>query len=260
MIPRSGESEENADGGAEMDTKALTDFLSELALNNNKAWFDSHRAAYDRLRDEWFALVSRVIEGAARFDPGVAIIAPRDTAFRINRDIRFSPDKRPYKTNFSAVICPQGRKSGMPAYYFSLDEAGRLFVGGGVYMPEPTVLARIRAHIAAHPDRLSAVLADPRFAATYGEIQGERLKRPPQGYGEDSPGIEHIKLKSFTGGLTPEAWPRGGGELAGYLVERFGDLLPLIAWLREALGNGSVPDYLTPRDLDRLAGSAPLNI
>ena len=79
-------------------------------------------------------------------------------------------------------------------------------IAGGVYMPEPAILAQIRKSIAEHPERLSAVLADPAFTATFGTIDGERLKRPPQGYDETTPGIEYIKLKSFTAGVVPENW------------------------------------------------------
>ena len=81
-------------------------------------------------------------------------------------------------------------------------------------MPEPTILGQIRQHIAEHPERLSAVLADPAFAATFGTIDGERLKRPPQGYDETTPGIEFIKLKSFTAGIEPEGWLAREDDLA----------------------------------------------
>ena len=155
-----------------MDFPALITFLSELALNNSKPWFEEHRPTYERLRGEWLAFVGQIIDGISRFDPSVGIVSPKDALFRINRDVRFSKDKSPYKTTFSAAICPQGRSSGWPAYYFQVNEAGALFIGGGVWMPEPTILGQIRLHIAEHPERLFAVLADPAFAATFGTIDG----------------------------------------------------------------------------------------
>ena len=163
-----------------MDFPALITFLSGLALNNDKPWFEEHRPAYEQLRGEWLAFVGQIIDGISRIDPSVGIVSPKDALFRINRDVRFSKDKSPYKTTFSAAICPQGRSSGLPAYYFQVNEAGALFIGGGVWMPEPTILGQIRRHIAEHPEQLSAVLADPAFAATFGTIEGERLKRPPR--------------------------------------------------------------------------------
>ena len=87
-------------------------------------------------------------------------------------------------------------------------------IAGGVYMPEPATLARVRKHIAEHPERLSAVLADPAFTATFGTINGERLKRPPQGYDETTPHIEFIKLKSFTAGVEPHDWLARSDALA----------------------------------------------
>ena len=146
-----------------MDFPDLITFLSGLALNNSKSWFEEHRPTYEQLRVEWFVFVGQVIDGISRFDPSVGSVSPKDALFRINRDVRFAKDKRPYKTTFSAAICPQGRSSGLPAYYFHIDEAGALFIGGGVWMPEPAILAQIRQHIGEHPERLSAVLADPAF-------------------------------------------------------------------------------------------------
>ena len=125
-----------------MDFAALIAFLAELSENNAKPWFDEHRPTYERLRDEWIAFVGQVIDGISQFDPSVGIVSPKDALFRINRDIRFSKDKRPYKTTFSAAICPQGRTSGQPAYYFQVAETGELMIAGGVYMPEPATLAR----------------------------------------------------------------------------------------------------------------------
>ena len=242
-----------------MDFKALIAFLAELSENNAKPWFDEHRPTYERLRDEWNAFVGQVIDGISHFDPSVGIVSPKDAMFRINRDIRFSKDKRPYKTTFSAAICPQGRNSGLPVYYFHVTETGELMIAGGVYMPEPATLARVRKHIAEHPERLSAVLADPAFTATFGTIDGERLKRPPQGYDETMPHIEFIKLKSFTAGVEPQDWLARSDALAlaGEIVAACRAMFPLIRWLREALGGGGGLGRLSPQEVDRLAGLAP---
>jgi len=219
-----------------MDFQALIAFLSELALQNNKPWFEEHRPTYERLRGEWLAFVGQVIDGIAQFDHTVGIVSPKDALFRINRDVRFSKDKRPYKTTFSAAICAEGRNSGLPVYYFHISEAGVLFIAGGIYMPESAVLGRIRQQIAERPDRLSAVLADPAFSATFGTIDGERLKRPPQGYDETTPGIEFIKLKSFTAGTEPAGWLARSDHLVDEIVMACRAMFPLIQWLREASG------------------------
>ncbi|MGE5603896.1 MAG: DUF2461 domain-containing protein [Nitrososphaerales archaeon] len=237
-----------------MDFDALVSYLAELALNNNKPWFDEHRPIYERLRGDWLAFVGQVIPGIAQFDPPVTIVSPKDSMFRINRDVRFSKDKTPYKTSFSAAICPQGRSSGLPSYYFHITEAAELMIAGGIYMPQPDILGQIRKYIAGYPDRLSAVLADPAFARTFGTIDGERLKRPPQGYDETTPMIDYIKLKSFTAGVTPQGWLARQATLAGEIVTTCRAMFPLIRWLREALTGSSDVEYLSPQDIDRLAG------
>lgn len=239
-----------------MDFPSLIAFLADLARHNDKPWFEEHRPTYDHLRGEWSTLVGQVIDGISHFDPSVGILFPKDALFRIHRDVRFSKDKRPYKTTFSAAICPQGRNSGFPAYYFQISEQGVLMIAGGVYMPERATLARIREHIAEYPERLSAVLADPDFAAAYGTIDDERLKRPPQGYDESTPGIEFIKLKSFTASREPQGWLARGDHLAAELVTSFRSLFPLIRWLREAQ-TGSEFGSLAPQEIDRFAAPVP---
>jgi len=237
-----------------MDFPALITFLAALALHNDKPWFAEHRPTYERLRGEWLTFVGQVIAGIAQFDASVGVVSPKDALFRINRDMRFARDKRPYKTTFSAAICPQGRTSGLPVYYFHITETGALLIAGGVYMPEPAILGQIRQHIAKHPERLAAALADPAFAAAFGTLARERLKRPPQGYDETTPGIKFIKLKSFTAGCEPQDWLARREHLADEIVATCRALFPLIHWLRAALAGSSDPGYLSPQEVDRLAG------
>src|SRR5215213_4148522 len=137
-----------------MNLARLTTYLAGLAENNDKAWFEANRAEYQALRDDFTALVGDVIARIAEWDDRVRWVDPKDCIFRIYRDVRFSHDKRPYKTNFAASIGERGRKDARPGYYFEVDEHGAMFLGGGVYMPEPERLARIRESIAEHPEKL----------------------------------------------------------------------------------------------------------
>jgi uncharacterized protein (TIGR02453 family) len=218
-----------------MDFAALLAFLTALAQNNNKAWFDAHRATYEGLRGQFLGLLTRVLDGISLFDAQVGIVEPKDCLYRINRDIRFSPDKSPYKTYFSAAICPQGRRSNLPAYYFHITEKGEFLAAGGMYMPEPGQLALIRRHIAEEPARLAAVLQAPEFVATFGTLDGERLKRPPQGFDESTPYIEVIKLKSFSVGHELSGWQEKPDAAADELIGVFHDMYPFVGWLHEAL-------------------------
>ena len=139
----------------------LRSFLSELADNNNRAWFVMNKPRYDILRAEFLQLVTELIAGIGQFDPAIIGCEPKKALFRINRDVRFAHDKSPYKTTFSASILPSGRKKpsegGGPAYYFQLDGNGRLFYACGEYMPPSDRLKAIRERIVTDPDGFGKV-------------------------------------------------------------------------------------------------------
>src|SRR5438034_1724310 len=131
-----------------MNARELVNYLAGLAESNNRAWFAMSKPSYDILRGEFTELVAQVIAATATFDPAVAGQDPKKALFRINRDLRFSKDKSPYKTHFSAAFAPGGRKDPASHYYFHIDHRGMLLVAGGCYLPPGDVLAKIRAHIA----------------------------------------------------------------------------------------------------------------
>lgn len=215
-----------------MDFPRLSRYLAELSANNHRTWFEANRAEYRVLRDDFHAFVGELIEGIAAFDERVRWVDPKAAVFRIYRDTRFSRDKSPYKTTFSAVASDAGKGHQAPGYYFQVDQRGVLFYGGGIYMPASAPLGRVRDHIARRPERLRAVLDGPGFAETWGELQGERLKRPPQGFSAESPMLEHLKLKSF---VVFRERPADGDGILPEMVEAFRVMHPLVEWLREAL-------------------------
>jgi uncharacterized protein (TIGR02453 family) len=218
-----------------MHVKALIEFLSGLEQNNNRPWFAWNKPAYDVLREEFEALVGDLIGRIAKFDRALGPVDAKKAMFRIYRDTRFSKDKTPYKTHFSAAIRDRAKRGLEPGYYFEIDHKGVLLVGGGIYRPEPPILARIRRHISAHPASLTRLLRHPRFRKTYdGFIDEDALARPPKGFSTDTPHIDAIKLRHYFAMIevnlkrrTPKDLPR---ELAAY----FQDLLPLMEWLRAA--------------------------
>jgi uncharacterized protein (TIGR02453 family) len=218
-----------------MNVTALVSFLRELAENNTKLWFDAHREQYQALRQEFTHLVGEVIAGVGAVDTAVAELAPAECIFRINRDVRFSRDKSPYKTQFSAAICPQGRGVGMPAYYFHIDAAGELLTGGGIYAPSPEQLANARRFILAHPERLDQLLADPTFRATYKTIEGESLKRPPAGVPENARHLDALKRKQYLVGRSFIVHEFADDAIAPQIIKQFRAAAPFIFWLREAV-------------------------
>ena len=218
-----------------MDFPRLTTYLAELAENNRKEWFEAHRAEYQALRDDFTTLIGEMIGAIAAVDDSVRWVDPKDCLFRIYRDVRFSRDKAPYKTTFAAWIIDRGRRGEGPGYYFHVDEKGVLLVAGGVYMPPPETLARIREFIADEPEKLRKVLRRRGFKQTFGEIFGEPLKRPPRGYAEDTPMIEHIKLRHFIVERERDVRAADATEVAAWMADSFRAMYPFITWLREAL-------------------------
>ena len=219
-----------------MHLKALIEYLHGLEQNNNRPWFIWNKPAYDVLRDEFQALVGDVAGRVAKFDRALGPVDPKKAMFRIYRDTRFSKDRTPYKTHFSAALNDRAKRGLAPGYYFHVDHQGILLAGGGIYRPEPAMLSRIRCHIAAHPAGLTRVLREPRFAKTYGGLAEEdALTRPPKGYAADTPHIEAIKLRHYFGMIEVDIGRRQPKDLPAALTGYFRDLLPLMNWLRNAV-------------------------
>src|SRR6266851_1251582 len=150
-----------------MHLPALVEFLTGLAQNNTRPWFVWNKPAYDVLREEFETLVADLVTRVAKFDRKLGPVDPKKAMFRIYRDTRFSKDKTPYKTHFSAAIRERAKKGLEPGYYFHIDHKGTLLVGGGIYRPEPEILKRVRQYIAAKPRTLTRMLRNPRFSKTY---------------------------------------------------------------------------------------------
>jgi uncharacterized protein (TIGR02453 family) len=222
-----------------MHTRDLIQFLSELSENNNRAWFVMNKPRYDILRAEFLELVTKLIADVARFDPAVAGCNPKKALFRINRDMRFSHDKSPYKTTFSAAITASGLKKpsqgGGPAYYFHIDANGVLLIAGGEYMPPSDRLRAIRQQVMADAAGFSKVLKNRKLKETYGDLQDEgKLTRPPKGFDADAPHIEYIKLKSFIVWKEISLKKKIPADLGKEVATGFKDAYPLVAWLRQA--------------------------
>lgn len=218
-----------------MHLPALHEFLEGLSQNNNRPWFVLHKPAYDILREEFLALVTGLIGDIRAFDKDLGPIDPKKAALRIYRNLRFSRDKTPFKTNFACAIGDRAQRGFRPAYYFHIDAQGILLVGGGIYQPDKTVLASIRRTIAAHPERLTKVFRNARFKKTYGGLaEEESLVNPPKGYTADTPHIDAIKMKHFFGIVEIDVKKHRPKDLRADVARLFRDVHPLVAFLREA--------------------------
>jgi uncharacterized protein (TIGR02453 family) len=176
------------------------DFLKNLKKNNNKEWFDRNRESYDKAKQNFLDFTETLIDGISEFDESIyhAHLDAKSCISRINRDIRFSKDKTPYKSNFFAIINQGGKKSPLAGYYFQL-EPNESFLGGGVYMSESSVLQKIRKEIDYHFDDFQGIVESNDFMQVFkdGVKSSSVLARPPKGYEADSPAMEYLKRKDF---------------------------------------------------------------
>jgi uncharacterized protein (TIGR02453 family) len=181
-----------------MISPALFQFLRELKKNNNKEWFDTNRSRYSGLRKEFENFINLVIAEITVFDKSVSHTTAKESIFRINRDIRFSNDKLPYKTNFGAFIARGGRK-GINAGYYIHVEPGEGFLAGGIYMPSGPLLKALRTEIYENIEDFKKIVKTPVFIKHFGnELWGEKLKTAPKGFPKDFPDLEYLKYKHYT--------------------------------------------------------------
>lgn len=176
-------------------------FLEDLKANNNKPWFDANRKTYEAAKQNFGEAVGEFIKGIGTFDKGIeeSNLQVKDCIFRINRDVRFSKDKSPYKTNFGAWFNGGGKKAHGAGYYFHID-AKECFYAGGVWMPEVNDLKKIRDEIDYNYEEVKAIIDADSFRKHFanGLDREAATSRPPKGYDESNPAIELLKLKSFT--------------------------------------------------------------
>ncbi|RYY57753.1 MAG: DUF2461 domain-containing protein [Chitinophagaceae bacterium] len=212
-------------------------FLRALAKNNNKPWMDANRGAFETAKADYAGFIQQAIDAFGKKEPKIANLVAKDCMFRINRDIRFAKDKSPYKTNLGASINQGGKKSPAAGYYFHL-QPGQSFTGGGVWMPEPADLKKIRQEIDYNLKEFNSIVTSKSFRKVYGELaSGDeyKLSRVPKGYEPDNPGAEYIKLKSFLGTLSLTDAQLTDKSLLKTTVNAFEALKPLVDFLNQAM-------------------------
>lgn len=210
-------------------------FLKTLSGNNTKDWFDGHKAEYQDAKADYESIVQQLIDGLGRMDGELGELQVKDCVFRIYKDVRFSKDKTPYKTNMGAAFSPGGRKSPRPGFYFHLEPGGNSFAGGGLWLPEAQGLKKVRQEIDYNFPEFQQIIGSKDFIKYFGKIEGEALKTVPQGYQPDNPAIAYLKLKSFTvwHGFTDEACIQPA--LVREILKVFSVMQPFVKFLDRAL-------------------------
>lgn len=214
---------------------AYAAFFRELAANNHKAWFDAHKEEYEReARQPFLQLVEFLRLGLIPLIPQLEAYEARQLIFRINRDVRFSKDKSPYKTHLAAAFSPQGKSAQVPGFYLQLGAEG-IWVGGGCYELDKDSLFRVRQEISYHLDEFAQVVGDPAFVDAFGEIKGERNKKLPPEFQQDAQTQPLLANKQFyfMRELPPEAmtdpdlaskllaWMQAGAAFNAFLLRAF---------------------------------------
>jgi uncharacterized protein (TIGR02453 family) len=216
--------------------KAGIDFLKKLKRNNNREWFQNHKSEYDDLvHFPMECLIAELRQRMRDVAPDIEF-NPKRSIFRIYRDVRFSKDKSPYKTNIAASFELGGKNkpTEWPGVYVGV-EPGEIFVGGGLYMPTGPQIKSIRQMIAGQPEEYLAVIEAPRFKKTFGSVLGERLQKAPLGFPKDHPMIEHLRLKQMYIGIEPKVEVCFSPKFADLVAGVFADALPFVRWLAKAM-------------------------
>jgi len=214
--------------------KETVEFLRKLEKNNDRDWFNANKAEFVAANDNVIAVTGELINRIANFDPSVAGIDPKACVFRIYRDVRFSKDKSPYKTNLGAFIAPGGKKAMSPGYYFHV-QPRMFFAAAGKHMPDPSELLKVRQSIASNTTEFRKIVEDKKFKSRFGDLDGERLSKPPKGFEANHPAIEYLKLKSFTVSEEFSGKDAISKDYPKMLAESFKAAYPLVVFLRRAL-------------------------
>lgn len=215
---------------------ATVQFLKGLSKNNNKPWFDANRPAYEAAKSDYQEFVAQLLLATASFDESIAGLQPKDCVFRINRDVRFSKDKSPYKSNMGASLSKGGKKVNAAGYYFHL-EPGQSFAAGGFYMPEPAQLAAIRQEIDYNFGEWEQIVSSKAFLKVFpaGVTGSGTLVRPPKGYEEDNAAIYYLKMKGFIVSRPIPDEMLVNKNLLKEVTKTFSTMKPLIDFLNRAV-------------------------
>lgn len=209
-------------------------FLRDLRYDNDRAWFEANRPRYDAARTAFETLVSDLLTRFNAVDD-LGGVSPRDCVFRINRDVRFSADKSPYKTAFGALLGPEGRKSGVRSYYLHVEPDGNSMLAGGLHTPSPADLGKVRDAIVRDSASLEAILADPDFVRWFGGLSGDSLKTAPRGYPKDHPSIGLLRRTRFLAVHTLADAELSSPDLVPKALEVYSAMKPFLLWLESVL-------------------------
>ena len=218
----------------ELDLKPVFDFLSGLQRNNNKIWFEENRSDYENAKAIFESFVDELIVRFGKVED-LKDVTAKDCIMRIYRDVRFSKDKSPYRTNMGAMIAAGGKRSARMGYYLHLAPHTESMIAGGLYQPETSQLNKFRSVIDRDARPFKAIINDKKFRQYFGSMDGEKLKTAPQGYDRDHPEIELLRLKQIVAihHLTDEIVL--SPKFSGHVVNVFTAMKPFLDYLNSVI-------------------------
>ena len=218
-------------------SKDTLQFLEDLKANNNRDWFLANKKRYDSYKADYHKLISDLLEVMKPLDASLELLEVKHCTFRINRDIRFSKDKSPYKTHMGIWLPCGSRSSESSGYYLQIDKENS-FVGGGMYCPMPEQLQKIRKEINFFHEDLVSIIMEKSFKSTYGNLSRDEnttLKNPPRGFDKEHPAIEFLKLKSFTAIQKFDVTEATQKDFVAKISQKMKALKPLNDYINRAL-------------------------
>lgn len=223
-----------------MDNQAIIaastlEFLNDLKANNSREWFVDNKKCYETAKKNNIEVARQLAAGIHDFDKTISVNSdPKDFTYRIYRDIRFSYDKTPYKTNMGAFFVPGGKKSGLAGYYLHIEPSAS-FVSGGIYMAEPKIMKAIRNAISDQAEEFLEIVNNTTFKKTFSIWSEESLKRVPTGFDAQSPVAEYLKMKHISPLHSMSNKELTDKNTLKKILECFFILSPLIKFLNKAI-------------------------
>lgn len=214
---------------------ATLKFLRALKRNNRRDWFNAHRDDYEaQVRQPMTAIVERLADDFRTLAPEL-IASPKISMYRIYRDTRFSENKAPYKTHVAAVFPTRGLPKHEGAGLYFHVSADDVWIGGGMYSPQPAQLVAVREHIATNIRQLRAIVESPSFRRRVGTLEGEKLTRVPRGFPKDHEAAEYLKFRYFIAGAGFPAAFAASPKFYSTMLSVFREVLPLSRFLNVAV-------------------------
>ena len=220
-----------------MITKEALQFLADLIANNNTEWMHANKKRYEDYKKDYHAYIASILTEMKLLDPTLEPLEVKNCTFRINRDIRFSKDKSPYKTNIGVWFTQNKNKKNSPGYYIHY-EKGMSFIAGGVWCPEPNELKLIRKEIEFFHDDLEEIVSDKTFKKEFKELtrdDNNTLKKAPKDFDPNHPAIDFLKLKSYTASQKVDDKMFTEAEFSKKIAQKLIALKPMNDFLRRAL-------------------------